>query len=147
MHDDQEAPGFGHNAGPPAQWQTPHLPRGHAAPPDHDAEPDLDLVEAAFVEGFERATDPTSFLRLAGIPFRSERDGQDLHLVRVEIESLTDMAAVTPLLGGKGHSVAPLPSSRVARRRRLSVLYLAGDTMQRLDRAEARAQPDLTPPR
>lgn len=147
MHDDHEAPGVGHNARPAAQWQTPHLPDGHGARHDHGAEPDLDLVEAAFVEGFERATDPTSFLRLAGIPFRSERDGRALDLVRVEIESLTDIAAVTPLLGGKGHSVAPLPSSRVARRRRLGFLYLAGDKMQRLDLAEARTLPDLTPPR
>ena len=147
MHDDHEAPGLGHNAKPPAQWQKPHLPHGHGAPHDQESEPDLDLIEAAFVEGFERAPDPTSFLRLAGIPFQSERDGQTLHLVRVEIESLTDIAAVTPLLGGNGHSVAPLPASRVAQRRHLGFLYLAGETMQRLDLAEARALPDLTPPR
>ena len=76
MHDDHEAPGPGHNTQPPAQWQTPHLPHGHSARHDHESEPDLDLVEAAFVEGFEQASDPTSFLRLAGIPFQTERDGQ-----------------------------------------------------------------------
>ena len=42
---------------------------------EHDArarhEPDLDLVEMAFVEGFATATDPTSFLRLARIPFEA----------------------------------------------------------------------------
>lgn len=147
MHDDHPTPGPGHNAGPPRQWQTPHLPHDHDHPEEHGHEPDLDLVEAAFVEGFARAPDPVSFLRLAGVPFKSERDGLPLALVRVEIESATDVASVTPLLGGGGHRVAPLPASHVSRRRRLGFHYLAGDRMVRLDLAEARALPNLTPPR
>ena len=68
MHDHHHAPGHGHNAPPirPRQWQTPHLPHDHHD--DHpSAEPDLDLVEAAFAEGFATASDSTSFLRLAGV--------------------------------------------------------------------------------
>ena len=46
----------GHNHVTPlraAQWQTPHLPDGHEHGDDHHhGEPDLDLVEMAFVEGF-----------------------------------------------------------------------------------------------
>ena len=147
MHDAHETAGPGHNARPPAQWQTPHRPHGHEHPEADKSEPDLDLVEAAFVEGFERAPDPVSFLRLAGVPFRSERDGHGLDLVRVEIESATDVASVTPLLGGGGHRVALLPASHVGHRRRLGFHYLAGDRMVRLDLAEARALPNLTPPR
>ena len=37
--------------------------------PARAPEPDFDLVEAAFVTGFASAPDPTSFLRLARIPF------------------------------------------------------------------------------
>lgn len=147
MHDDHEATGPGHNSGPPLQWQTPHLPHVHDHSEALDQEPDLDLVEAAFVEGFTRAPDPVSFLRLAGVPFKSERDGTPLDLVRVEIESATDVASVTPLLGGGGHRVAPLPASHVGHRRRLGFLYLMGDRLVRLGLAEARALPNLTPPR
>ena len=147
MQDDHATAGPGHNARPPRQWQTPHLPHGHDQPHDHDQELDLDLVEAAFVEGFARAPDPVSFLRLAGVPFKSERDGETLDLVRVEIESATDVASVTPLLGGGGHRVAPLPASHVGHRRRLGFHYLMGERMVRLDLAAARALPNLTPPR
>ena len=145
MHDDH--PTAGHNSGRPLQWQTPHRPHGDEHPEDPGHEPDLDLVEAAFVEGFARAPDPVSFLRLAGVPCKSERDGLPLDLVRVEIESATDVASVTPLLGGGGHRVAPLPASHVSRRRRLGFHYLMGERMVRLDLAEARALPNLTPPR
>jgi hypothetical protein len=146
MHDNDAAAGAGHNSRQPAQWQTPHLPHDHDHPAEPDHEPDLDLVEAAFIEGFARATDPVSFLRLAGVPFKSERNGEPLDLVRVEIESATDVAAVTPLLGGAGHRVAPLPASHVGHRRRLGFHYLMGEKMVRLDLAEAKALQNLTPP-
>jgi len=61
--------GPGHNRAPKrpvAQWQTPHSP-GEQAPAA--AEPDLDKVEAAFIDGFIDAPDPVSFLRLGRIPF------------------------------------------------------------------------------
>jgi hypothetical protein len=147
MHDIHMTAGAGHNSTRPVQWQTPHRPHDHDHPPADDHEPDLDLVEAAFVEGFARAPDPVSFLRLAGVPFKSERDGETLDLVRVEIESATDIASVTPLLGGGGHRVAPLPASHVSHRRRLGFHYLMGERMVRLDLAEARALVNLTPPR
>ena len=64
---------------------------------------DLDLVETAFIEGFSRAPDAASFLRLAGIPFVGESaDGMRLHLLRVETEELADVGAVMPLVGGAG---------------------------------------------
>jgi hypothetical protein len=147
MHDEHGSAGAGHNSGRPVQWQTPHRPHGHDQPHDHEHEPDIDLVEDAFVEGFARAPDPVSFLRLAGVPFHSERDGEPLDLVRVEIESATDVASVTPLLGGGGHRVAPLPASHVSHRRRLGFHYLMGERMVRLDLAEARGLVNLTPHR
>src|SRR5262245_5287893 len=86
---------LGHNREAPrraAQWQTPHRPDE----PHHDhgraPEPDLDLVETAFAEGFATATDPTSFLRLAQVPFTATApDGTALSLLRVEIEAATDV--------------------------------------------------------
>ena len=70
--------GVGHNQPAPrtVQWQRPHVVGGEAQLDEAPTcEPDLDLVEAAFSEGFAIARDPTSFLRLAQVPFLLE-DGQ-----------------------------------------------------------------------
>src|SRR5258708_39924074 len=73
----------------PVQWQTPHRDDAPAAQDGHPrAETDLDLVEAAFVEGFLGASDATSFLRLARVPFSgAAAAGARLLLLRVEAAS------------------------------------------------------------
>ena len=138
-HDHHHGHGPGHNRPKAAvQWQVPHLPEG-AASPTSEPERDLDLVEASFVEGFGRASDATSFLRLAGIPFVGvDGSGRRLHLLRVEMESLTDLGAVSPLLGGEGVRYDPLPAAMVSQRRRLRFVYHDGQATELLDFAEAR---------
>jgi hypothetical protein len=133
-------PPHGHNARhDAAQWQTPHLPADHVHTPDTPHEHDLDLVEASFVEGFTRASDATSFLRLAGIPFIGARaDGARLTLLRVEIEDLTDVGAAVPLLGGEGFRYDPLPERLISRRRQLRFAYHDGKAVVRLDFGQAR---------
>jgi len=81
-------------------------------------------VEAAFADTFPKAADPTSFLRLAGIPFTG-RDGagRTLNLLRVEFEKATDVGSVTPHLGGGSLAYTPLPAKMVSRRRRLAFVY------------------------
>ncbi len=139
-------PGHNSNGRKPVQWQTPHLDHHH-----HDHEPqaaseaDLDMVEQAFVEAFEAASDPTSFLRVARIPFIGERNGEKLELLRVETELRVDIAAVSPLLGG-GHKVSPLPKTLVDKRKQLRFIYLADGAQQLLSLAETRDLLDLTPP-
>jgi len=131
-----ESAGAGHNhqrpPGKVAQWQTPH--RGEPLHADHDrSEPDVDLVEAAFIEGFTAATDPTSFLRLAHVPFEIDfADGRKFSLLRVETEFIADVGAVMPHLGGKTFRYDPLPASHVARRRRLRFVYFDGDALHPL---------------
>ena len=157
MHDDHHhhhhgdgewhthGPALGHNgpAGGALQWQTPHLP-GHAR--EQPADPrnvDLDLVETAFLEGFAQASDPSSFLRLAGIPFVGESaDGARLHLLRVETEDMVDVGAVMPLVGGAGVSYHPLPAKLTSHRRRLSFIYHDGAQARPLGFAAARALAD-----
>lgn len=140
--------GPGHNSAgrQPLQWQTPHLDKHHHRAPPEASEPDLDLVEAAFVEAFELANDPTSFLRLAHIPFVTERDGARLDLLRVEIENRVDVAAISPTLGG-GHKTSPLPKSLISKRRQLRFVYLAGTESLTLSLNDLRTLPDLTPMR
>jgi hypothetical protein len=140
-HDHHHPPhGPGHNRHShraPVQWQTPHQPDGakeHAVAP----EPDLDKVEAAFVDGFFQAPDPTSFLRLARIPFEIASGDASLKLLRVEIDALTDVGSLTPHLGGGTFRYDPLPSNFVSRRRRLRFVYFDGASLRALSYAELR---------
>jgi hypothetical protein len=135
--------GPGHNHAPQpravAQWQTPHLDHGHESDRSEHGEADLDLVESAFVEGFAVATDPTSFLRLAGVPFAAtSADGTRLVLLRIEAEAVTDVGSITPHLGGESFRYDPLPAALVTRRRRLRFIYRRADGICRLSFAEVR---------
>jgi hypothetical protein len=135
--------GAGHNhAQPPrraAQWQTPHQPHAPAHGGVAGCEPDLDLVEVAFVEGFAEASDPTSFLRLAQVPFEARaEDGSKLALLRVEVEALVDIGAITPQLGGAGFRYDPLPGRMASRRKRLRFCYFDGAGIRALTLGEAR---------
>jgi hypothetical protein len=134
--------GPGHNHAAPrnaAQWQTPHLPHGQAHEAAPPGEPDLDLVEAAFVEGFNTASDPTSFLRLACVPFdATAADGVRLVLLRIEAEQVTDVGCVTPHLGGTSFRYDPLPATLVGRRRRLRFIYRDAEGTRALSYAEVR---------
>lgn len=134
--------GLGHNhAHSPkssAQWQTPHQPNGieNATLP----EPDLDKVETAFVDGFIAAPDPTSFLRLAHVPFEFiATDGASLKLLRVEIDALTDVGSLTPHVGGGTFRYDPLPSKFASQRRRLRFVYFDGTELRALTFSELRA--------
>jgi hypothetical protein len=136
------AAGAGHNHVQPArgtaQWQTPHLP--HYRQHDHDRlEPDLDLVEMAFVEGFATAKDPASFLRLARIPFEAvDAQGHRLVMLRVESDAVTDVGALMPQLGGGAMRYDPLPARMVTDRRRLRFVYFDGSAPRALSLGEVR---------
>jgi hypothetical protein len=134
--------GIGHNrpGDPrrPIQWQTPHREDTPAGEGQRRAETDLDLVEAAFVEGFLAASDTTSFLRLARVPFEgTAADGAKLALLRVEVDSVADVGSITPHLGGGSFRYDPLPARMVSRRKRLRLVYFDGQKARMLDLAEA----------
>ena len=121
--------------------RRPHLDP-HDAEPHAHGEADLDQVEAAFVEGFLAASDPTSFLRLAGIPFTATAaDGAKLVLLRVETEVVADVGSVTPHLGGGSFRYDPLPQALVSRRRRLRFVYFDGAGPRHLTFADVREEP------
>ena len=135
--------GPGHNHAEPArklaQWQTPHLPAG-ARDPQSAAEADLDLVERAFLEGFATASDPTSFLRLAGIPFEADDGaGKRLVLLRVETDAVTDVGSVTPHVGGASFRYDALPAKMTTRRGRLRLVYFDGDGLRPLSLEQAKS--------
>jgi hypothetical protein len=140
MHDHHEAPGPGHNrARRTVQWQVPHRAHGQGEHPPDQPEHDFDLVEAAFAEGFATTSDPTSFLRLAGVPFDAvDAAGTRLSLLRVELEQVADVGTITPQLGGGSFRYDPLPARLVSRRRRLRLVYHDGSGLRPLSLAEAR---------
>src|SRR5665647_2418692 len=141
-HHGNGAAGAGHNHVQPmrgtVQWQTPHLPDKPEHHHDH-GEPDIDLVEVAFVDAFSVTSDPTSFLRLARIPFEAvDAAGTKLVMLRVETEAVADVGAVTPQLGGGAMRYDPLPARMVTRRRRLRFVYFDGSAPRMLTLGEVR---------
>jgi hypothetical protein len=136
-------PSAGHNhANAPyrlAQWQLLHNEQPNGQMQDRsDVESDLDLVAAAFVEGFITASDPTSFLRLARVPFEANAaDGAKLSLLRVEINAITDVGAIMPHLGGASFRYDPLPGRMASRRKLLRLIYFDGQGLRTLGLAEA----------
>jgi hypothetical protein len=143
-HGDHHEPphaGTGHNQAPSprtaTQWQTPH--RSHTEQNPAAAEPDLDKVEAAFVESFFAASDQASFLRLARIPFQiALADSGRLQLLRVEIDALTDVGGLTPHLGRETFRYDTLPGQLISQRRRLRFVYFDGNGLRALTFADAR---------
>ena len=150
-HHGNGSAGAGHNHAQPVkgtvQWQTPHLPAGQDRDHHHEhGEPDLDLVEMAFVEGFATAKDPASFLRLARIPFEAtDGAGGRLVLLRVETEATTDVGALMPQLGGGSLRYDPLPARMVTHRRRLRFVYFDGQAPRALSLGEVRALSSASP--
>lgn len=138
-HSHELVGGAGHNSTRPLrQWQTPHLPEA-LDPPPSSGESDADLVEDAFIEAFSRAPDPTSFLRLAGVPLIGEAaDGKRRYLLRVEVSQKTDVGCLSPYLGGGGHRYDPLPAKMVSKRQMVSLVYFDVESSRALSLAEAR---------
>ncbi len=143
--------GIGHNQPAPKgvlQWQRAHgdddgVQEGSPA----RAEPDIDLVEAAFTEGFLGASDPPSFLRLSQVPFEATAaDGARLVLLRVEIDAVADVGGITPHVGGLSFRYDPLPSRMVSRRKRLRFIYFDGQGPRPLKLAEVRQLSSSTSP-
>ena len=133
MHDHHDAPGVGHNHGPrqAAQWQVPHRPpESNAAIPD-EPEPDFDLVETAFAEGFATASDPTS---------SASRSRPDAPTSSVPAAGRARAVAtvLTPHIGGGSFRYDPLPAKLVSRRRRLRLIYHDGSGLQPLNLGDAK---------
>ncbi len=130
--------GIGHNHPAPRalQWQRAH--GGKETATLTQMESDLDLVEAAFTEGFLSTSDPTSFLRLAQVPFEATADGKRLVLLRVEVDAVADVGSITPHLGGTSFRYDPLPAAMVSRRKQLRFIYFDGQGQQSLTLEEMR---------
>lgn len=138
-HHDQMA--HGHNGAPKgyAAWELPRDKASSSADGGSAPEPDFDLVERSFVDGAHNHPDPTSFLRLASVPFHARLlDGSDGYLLGYVIEDVVEVGAVMPTIGDGPANYNVVPASRLAKRRHLFFQYWTKKGEIRLSLAQAR---------
>ncbi|WP_288926945.1 hypothetical protein [uncultured Maritimibacter sp.] len=122
-----------------------HHPHDHNHPHDadhlhshmhhHDEAADLQVLAAQFIDGFVKAADKTSYLKLAGVPF--ERPGQGgakaLKLVDVELTTDWQVGTASPSFGSRELSYLPFPGEMVRERTNMSLIYVSMDEKSVLD--------------
>ena len=126
----------------PPSSEPPSSPNPSEGPLSEEPaiEADCDLIKTAFVRAFTSASDPTSFLRVAQIPFEAwTADGERLVLLRVEMDSITDVGSMMPHLGGTSFRYDPLPGKLVTHRERLRFVYFDGKEQRHLPLGSVRA--------
>ena len=102
----------------------PRPSRCRAAAAAANGETDFDLVEASFIDAADGHPDPTSLLRLAGVPFTTTLDdGRTAHLLGYAIENAVEVGAVAPGFDGRPAAYHPVPASRIRNRRQLRFHY------------------------
>jgi hypothetical protein len=101
----------------------------------HDEAADLQVLAAQFIDGFVKAADKTSYLKLAGVPF--ERPGQGgakaLKLVDVELTTDWQVGTASPSFGSRELSYLPFPGEMVRERTNMSLIYVSMDEKSVLD--------------
>lgn len=121
-HDRDPAPhGAGHN-----HADADHL-HSHLHPEDEAA--DLQVLATQFVEGFLQASDKTSYLKLAGVPFERPGTGgaKALKLVDVELKTEWQVGTAAPSFGSRELSYLPFPGSMVQERTNMALIYVSMD--------------------
>ncbi|EAQ12259.1 hypothetical protein BD830_101414 [Maritimibacter alkaliphilus HTCC2654] len=109
-----------------------HL-HSHMHHPDEAA--DLQVLAAQFVDGFVKAADKTSYLKLAGVPFERPGQGGDKALKLVDVELTTDwqVGTASPSFGSRELSYLPFPGEMVRERTNMSLIYVSMDEKSVLD--------------
>jgi len=102
--------------------------------PGREALEELKLLGAAFVDGFRKAEDKTSYLRLAGIPFhRQGKDGLTLHLVDAAIAANWHIGTASLAFASRELSYMPFPGSMVVGREAMTLTYVSVSERQDID--------------
>ncbi|WP_282093965.1 hypothetical protein [Epibacterium ulvae] len=123
-----------------------HAPHGHGhnhAHGDHlhshmhheDEAADLQVLAAQFIDGFLKASDKTSYLKLAGVPFeRPAKDGKKaLKLIDVELKTDWQVGTASPSFGSQELSYLPFPGEMVQERTNMSLIYVSLKEKSTLD--------------
>jgi hypothetical protein len=133
-HGDAAAHGPGHNR---LQADANHLhshPHGTGEGSRSDG---INILCAAFVEGFRAASDKASYLKLAGISLtRAGADGLTMHLVDVSITTNWQMGTASPAFGSPELSYLPYPGPMITERESMSFTYVSMTEREDVDLIE-----------
>lgn len=100
-----------------------HL-HSHLHQPDEAAE--LQVLSDQFIDGFQRAKDKMSYLRLAGVPLElADGDGPGLKLVDVHLTTEWQVGTASPSFGSRELSYLPFPGEMVAERTNMGFVYVS----------------------
>ncbi|OOY26977.1 hypothetical protein BMI90_14775 [Thioclava sp. L04-15] len=119
--------GHGHN-----HAHGEHL---HSHMHHEDEAADLQVLATQFIDGFVQASDKTSYLKLAGVPFeRASATGpKSLKLVDVELKTEWQVGTASPSFGSRELSYLPFPGEMVRERTNMSLIYVSMDEKSVLD--------------
>ena len=121
-----------------AQWQAPERSNGYEQYYRH-GERDLEQEESVFVESFNSASDPVSFLRLVRIPFQAHDKAERLLvLLRVECGTSVEVGTAKPQLPGKTMHYTQKVRRMASRKRSLRFIYFDGESPRSLTLSETR---------
>ena len=116
-----------HDSGPGHNLPDADHLHSHLHPEDEVA--NLQILTTQFIDGFVNATDKTSYLRLAGVPF--EIDGSSgpktLKLVDVEMSTSWQVATASPSFGSRELSYLSFPGAMVSERTNMLLAYVSTD--------------------
>lgn len=120
-HDHDHHHGHGHN-----HAHGDHL-HSHLTVEDQAA--DLQVLATQFIDGFVKAADKASYLKLAGVPF--ERPGVGgkaaLKLVDIELKTEWQVGTASPSFGSRELSYLPFPGEMIKDRTNMSLIYVSMD--------------------
>ncbi len=98
---------------------------------------ELQVLAAAFIDGYRQAKDKTSYLRLADIPFqRKGKDGLKMHLVDVTIASNWQIGTASPAFASRELVYLPYPGEMVAARESITFTYVSLTSREDADLSE-----------
>lgn len=100
-----------------------------------DEAADLQVLATQFIEGFLQASDKTSYLKLAGVPFERPGAGGAKALKLVDVELTTDwqVGTASPSFGSRELSYLPFPGPMVQERTNMSLVYVSMDEKSLMD--------------
>lgn len=122
-HHGHARPGLGHNH---SHEGTEHLHSHVHGQSDKERAEEVKVLATSFLEGFRAAEDKTSYLRLAGIPFkRKGADGLTMYLVDTAILANWQMGTASPAFASRELLYMPFPGKMISSRESMTFTYVS----------------------
>lgn len=93
---------------------------------DKERAEEIKTLAVSFVDGFRKADDKNSYLRLSGIPFQREgNDGLTLNLVDAAIVSNWQIGTASPAFASRELVYMPFPGNMIGHRETMTLTYVS----------------------